>query len=132
MYQDQERTRPYGSPATARVFLHQLKHGSSGRLVIFAAIVGLLGLALGAASLAFFLSYRSSVTAQMQTIRQELNQAQSSLSSNSSSVNGLSNKISAINAAMAAIAPYNQVCSQALIGQNGPATFYFMCSDLKP
>src|SRR5260370_41632511 len=76
MYEDQ-RTRPYGSPATARVFLHNFRSGSSGRVVIFALIAGLLGLLLGAASLAYLLSYRSTTTAQMQTMRQALDQEQS-------------------------------------------------------
>jgi hypothetical protein len=133
MYEDQ-RTRPYST--TGRVFLHQFKHGSSGRLVIFAAIIGLLGLALGAASLTFLLSYRTMATAQINQMRQELNQEQSNLdkaqSGNASSYNGLSNKVSAINAAMSALAPYSKVCSTDLTGPNGPAQFYFLCSDQKP
>jgi len=134
MYEDR-RTRPYGSPATARVFLHQLKHGS-GKLVMLAAIAGLLGLLLGVASLALLVSYRSTATAQMNQMRQELSQEQSNLdkaqSGNASSISGLSNKISAIDAAMSALAPYSKVCSTDLTGPNGPAQFFFMCSDTKP
>jgi len=131
MYQDQERTRPYGSPATARVFLHQLKHGS-GRVVTCALVVGLLGLAFGAANLTFLLFYHSTTTAQINQIRQELSQAQSSLANAQSSYNRLSNKVSAINAGMAALAPYSKVCSTDLTGPNGPAQFYFLCSDQRP
>lgn len=130
MYEDQ-RTRPYGSPATARVFLHQLKHGS-GKLVMLAAIAGLLGLLLGVASLALLVSYRSTATAQMNQVRQELTQAQSSLYKAQSDYSGLSNKISAIDAAMSALAPYSKVCSTDLTGPNGPAQFFFMCRDTKP
>lgn len=130
MYEDQ-RTRPYGNPATARVFLHNFRSGS-GRVVIFAVILGFLGVALGAASLTFFLSYRSTVTAQMQQLQQAVANAQQDSQSNASSLNSQAGKISTINAALSALAPYYKVCSQALVGPNGPAQFYFLCSDQKP
>ena len=138
MYEDQQRARPYGSnPQTARVFLHNIRHGQgSGRLVIFALIAGLLGIAVGVASLTLFLSYKSTVTAQMREMRQAVAQEQSSLSKaqsgNASSVSGLSSKVTAIGAGMAALAPYSSVCSQDLTGPNGPAQFYFLCTDQKP
>ncbi len=135
MYQDQERTTPYGPPQTARVAHHIFRHGSS-RLVIFAVIAGLFGLALSAASMTLLVSYRSTATAQINQMRQELGQEQSNLSkaqsSDAGSYNGLSGKVSAINTAMAALAPYSKVCSTDLTGPNGPAQFWFLCSDQHP
>jgi hypothetical protein len=133
MYEDsQERTRPYGNPATARVFLHQLKHGTSGRLVILAVTVALLSLALGAASLTFFLSYRDAATAQIHQLQQAVSNAQADNASNASSLNGVSGKLNTINAALAAITPYGKVCSTDLTGPNGPAQFFFLCTDQRP
>jgi hypothetical protein len=34
--------------------------------------------------------------------------------------------------AMSALAPFNKVCSTDLTGPQGPAQFYFLCSDQKP
>jgi uncharacterized protein HemX len=131
MYQDQERTTPYGPPQTARVAHHIFKHGSP-RLVIFAAIVALLGLALGAASLTFFLSYRSTATAQIRQLQQAVANAQADNQSNTSSLSGLSGKVSTIDAGMAALAPYSKICSTDLTGPSGPAQFYFACTDQRP
>ncbi len=128
MYEDQ--TRPY-SPQTARVAHHIFKH-ESPRLVIFAVIAGLLGLALGAASLTFFLSYKSSAQAQINQLQAAVSNAQAGNQGNTSSIDGQAAKISAINAALSALAPYSKICSTDLTGPNGPAQFYFLCSDQKP
>jgi hypothetical protein len=129
---DQDRTTPYGPPQTARVAHHIFKHGSP-RVVIFAAIAGLLALALSAASLTLLLQYKSTATAQIHQLQQAVANAQAGNQSNLSSISGLSSKVSAINAAMAAITPFNQVCSTDLTNASGqPAQFYFMCSSQKP
>jgi hypothetical protein len=131
-YQGQERTTPYGSPATGRVFLHQFKHGSSGRLTIFAAIAGLLGIAVSAASMALFLTYKSSAETQIRQLQQAVYNAQADNQSNASSLSSQAGKLSSINAALSAIAQFSKVCSQDLTGPNGPAQFFFQCTDTKP
>jgi uncharacterized protein HemX len=132
MYDDQQRTAPHASPG-GRVFLHQFRHSTGrGPLVVFAAIAGLLGIAVGVASLTFFLSYRSTVTAQMRQLQQAVANAQAGNQGNAQQLNGLSNKITGIDAGMAAIAPFSQVCSTDLTGPAGPAQFWFACSDQRP
>jgi hypothetical protein len=128
----EDRTRPYGSQTTGRVFLHQFKHGSgSGRLAIYAVIVGLIGLALGAASLTLFLSYRSAATTQMNQLRQEVAKAQSTLAKAQagygSSLSGLASQVSGMDATLNGLAQYGTQCSQALIGPHGPAQYNFPC-----
>ena len=134
MYEDQQRTRPYGN--TGRVFLHQFKHGSPGRgPVIFAAAVALLGLAVSAASLTLLLSYKSTAQAQVRQLQRAVASAQAASrgSASASQVDGQAAKISRLDTAMAAIAQFSTVCSQYLTGPNGgPTTFYFPCSDTKP
>ena len=134
MYEDQQRTRPYGN--TGRVFLHQFKHGSPGRgPVIFAAAVALLGLAVSAASLTFFLSYRGTAQAQIAQLQRAVASAQAASRgrASASQVDGLAGKVSTISAALSALAQFDTVCSQYLTGPSGgPTTFYFPCTDQKP
>ena len=132
MYEDQQRTRPYGN--TGRVFLHQFKHGSPGRgPLIFAIITGLLGLAVSAASLTLLLSYKSTAQAQVRQLQRAVASAQAATQGRASQVDSQAAKISRLDTAMAAIAQFSTVCSQYLTGPNGgPTTFYFPCSDVKP
>jgi hypothetical protein len=127
-YQGQERTAPYASPQTARVAHHIFRHGSP-RVVIFAAIAGLLALAVSAASLALLMSYRSTATAEIRQLQQAVANAQAGNQANVSAVSGLSGKVATIDAALA---PFNMVCSQALVTQTGTGQFYFMCSATRP
>jgi hypothetical protein len=94
---------------------------------------GLLGIILAAVTLALFVTYKGQATAQLGQVRQQLattrtNLAKAQAASDSkytklfSSVSGIGN----------AIAPYNMTCSTDLQGQNGPAQYYFACSDAKP
>jgi len=136
MYEDQQRTRPYGSPG-GRVFLHQFKHGSGGRgsLSVFAAAVALVGLAVSVASITLLLQYRGSAQAQIAQLQRQVSSAQAASrgKASASQVDGLAGKISTISAALGALAPYSQVCSQYLTGPSGgPTTFYFPCTDTKP
>lgn len=131
----QPQTRPYG-PQTARVMFHQFRHGGQGRLVMFAAIVGLLGLALGAAGLTLLVLYKSTATAQLSQMRQEittvdqqLQKAQNAANTDASNYSGLSGKVSALGTAMNA---WNLICAQALESQAGPGTYYFPCSSTRP
>ena len=134
---EQDQTRPYNRPQTSnRLFLHQFKHGSSpGRLAIFAVITGVLGIALGAASLSLVVMYKSTVatqTAQIDQLQRAVSNAQTAGQANASTLSGLSGKVSVISSGMAAIAPFNQVCSQALVSQSGSTgLYYFPCSPAK-
>jgi hypothetical protein len=92
----------------------------------------LLALAVSAASVTLFLSYRSAATAQIHQLQQAVANAQAGNQSNASSYNSLSGKVSTIDAGMAALAPYGKVCSTDLTGPAGPAQFYFLCTDAKP
>ena len=65
-------------------------------------------------------------------MRQALSTAQSAQSKSDSSLSSLSGKVTGIDNALAALAPYSTVCSQDLTGPNGPAAFYFLCTDQKP
>ena len=126
MYQDPR-------PASGRIFLHQFRHGSPGRgPLVFALIAGLLGIAVGVASLTFMLSYRSTAQAQIRQLQAAVANAQAGNQGNAQQLNGLSNKITGIDAGMAAVAQFNQVCSQDLTGPAGPAQFWFACSDQRP
>lgn len=129
MYED--GTRPY-SPQTARVSHHIFRH-SSPRLVIFAAAVALLGLALSAASVTLFLSFRASAETQIRQLQQQVTSAQAGNRGNAYSVSGLAGKVSSLDAGMAALAPFNQVCATDLTNASGqPAAFWFLCSAQKP
>ena len=139
MYQEhqhdaQERTRPYNGQQTGRVFLHQFKHGgSSGRMVIFALIAGLLGVGVAAVSLALFLSYKGTTTTQIRQLREALASAQQSNQSNASSISGLSGKVSGIDGIVSIFAPYTTACSQALVNQSGgTGLYYYPCSAQRP
>lgn len=133
MYEDQ-RTRPYASPQTGRVFLHQFKHGSPGRgLLVSALITSLLALAVSAASLAFFLSSRGTAAAQVSQLRAEvasqasaLGTARSEGAASFASVNGKVARIEAL------LGTFGMVCSTDLTGPAGPAQFWFACTDQKP
>jgi hypothetical protein len=97
-----------------------------------AYITAALGLGIAIAVTALFLSYRGMVTTQISQLRHALSTAQSAQSKSDSSLSGLSKKVTGIDNALAALAPYSKICSQALTGPNGPAAFYFLCTDQKP
>src|SRR5260370_19453723 len=101
-------------------------------LALGAYFAGFLGVALAAVCLALFLSYRSTATTQIRQLQEAAASAQVDNQSNISSLNALSGKVNTIDAGMAALAPYDQVCSQDLTGANGPAQFFFLCTDQKP
>jgi hypothetical protein len=62
-------------------------------------------------------------------LRQTLARAQSG---NAKSISGLAGQVSGMDSALNALAPYNRVCSTDLTGPNGPAQFYFTCTDQRP
>ena len=137
MYQshDQQRTRQYGPP-TARVLLHNIRHGQQGRLVIVAAAAAVLGLAIAAAALTMFLLNQNSTAAQVRQLRQELTAEQSTLSQARASSDGqyhsLSGKITSIDNALNYLGQFNTTCTQDFTGPNGPAEYWFLCSNHLP
>jgi hypothetical protein len=117
------------------VFLHQFKHGSGGRVpVIFAAAVALVGLAVSMASITLLLQYRGTAQAQIAQLQRAVASAQTAAQgrASTSQVDGLAGKVNVISTAVSALAPFGMVCSQDLTGANGPAQFYFPCTDTKP
>ena len=134
MYDDQQQARPYGSTG-GRVFLHQFKHGTPGRgPVIFAVVIALVGLAVSTATMALLLSYKSSAQAQVAQLQAAVASAQAAAQgrASASTVSGLAGKVSTISGQLSAMAPFSKVCSTDLTGPNGPAEFFFLCTDQKP
>jgi hypothetical protein len=102
------------------------------RAVIGAYIVGVLGLAAAAVSLALFLSYKSSVTAQLGQMRQQASQANQTLATTRSEAASTYDALYAKINSVSSLAPYGMVCSQDFTGQDGPAQFWFPCTDRRP
>lgn len=67
--------------------------------------------------------------AQVTQLRQELARAQAA---DARSLSGLAGQVSGMDSALNALAPFSKVCSTDLTGPNGPAQFYFACTDTKP
>jgi hypothetical protein len=107
------------------------------RWAVFGAyVVGVLGLVAVAVTLAIFVSYKGSASAQLTRMRHQLTamsqELQTARSANASSYDGLSGKVSGLSAIVSGLANYAMVCTQDLTGQNGPAELYFPCTDQKP
>jgi hypothetical protein len=68
-------------------------------------------------------------SAQIAQLRTELGKAQSRVAG---SISGLAGQVSSMDSTLNALAPYNRVCSTDLTGPNGPAEFFFLCTDTKP
>ena len=98
--------------------------------------IAVLALVAVAVTLAMFLSYKGSASAQLAQMRRQLTTTSQELknawSANASSYNGLSGKVSSLGTVVGSLANYAMVCTQDLTGQNGPAAFYFPCTDQKP
>lgn len=122
--------RPYSEPVTAVVH-----HAPPARRIRWATagplLVGAVGVILAAATLAVFLVWKGSVTAQIDQLRNELTSAQSQAASTSTGLSGLSQRVAGMNRGMTAleslVGGYTSVCSQDLTGPSGPAQFYFPC-----
>ena len=129
----QDFDRPYREPATAAVVPHAIPvrpkvwWATAGPL-----LVGALGVMLAAGTLAVFMLWKGSVSAQMSQLRSELTAVQSQAASNSQGISGLSGRVNGIrsdvNSLGTQLGGYAGVCQQYLTGSNGqPATFYFPC-----
>jgi hypothetical protein len=66
---------------------------------------------------------------QIAQLRQTLARAQSG---NAKTISGLAGQVSGIGSTLNAMAPYSKICSTDLTGPNGPAEFFFLCTDQKP
>jgi len=101
-----------------------------------AYITAALGLGIAIAVTALFLGYKGSVAGQMSQLRQEVAKAQSAAKSanarNAGSINSLSGKVASLGKATSVLSQFGMVCSQDLTGPNGPAQFFFPCSDQRP
>lgn len=102
-------------------------------LMIGAYLAAFLGVAIGAVCLTLLLSYKAtaetqihSAQSQVRAMSQALNGARSANQGNYNNLNGKLDAIASV------LAPYNMSCSQDLTGPQGPATFYFLCTDTKP
>ena len=138
MYQDQSTTRTAG-PATARLFLHNIRHGkggSQGRLVI---VVSVAAVALAVAAITLLVLTRNSTAAQISQMQQELTAEQAKVaalsqaeSGNTGQLHGMSGKISTIDNALTYLGQFDQSCTQDFTGPNGPAEYWFLCANHAP
>jgi hypothetical protein len=108
--------------------------GLSGKVAV---IFGVAGIVLAAAALTFTFMSRSSADAQLSQMRDQLTsmsqQFQNSQHANAGSYTGLSGKVNALSTAMSTWnGTWNLTCAQALESQDGPGTYYFPCSNVKP
>jgi len=127
-------TQPYPPPASLR--LSEPAPAPPRRGVPWLAVVCCLVSIASLALAAWVWSAQSSVrqtaarqAAQIAQLRQELGKARAS---DARSLSGLAGQVSGMDSALNALAPYNRVCSTDLTGPNGPAQFYFLCTDQKP
>jgi hypothetical protein len=96
-------------------------------LAVACCVVSIASLALAAAALTFTLQYRSTAQGQIRELQTAVSNAQAGSQANASSLGKQASKLSAINAALAAIAQFDTVCSTDLTGPSGPAQWDFMC-----
>lgn len=137
----QQGTRQYG-PATARILLHNIRHGEKGQgwLVIAAAAVAVLALMIAAAALTMLFLGKSSETAQLSQMRQQLAAVQAAgqtalsqaEAASSSQYRSLSGKVATIDGAIAYFEQFSSTCSQDFTGPAGPAEFWIPCSSKLP
>jgi hypothetical protein len=121
----------YREPVTAAVphaapVRQKVRWATAGPL-----LVGALGVALAAFTLAMFLAWKSSEATQISQLQRELTAAQSQAASTSTGLSGLTQRVGGMNRYVAAleglVGSYTFVCSQDLTGPSGPAVFYFPC-----
>jgi hypothetical protein len=102
-------------------------------LAVGAYAAGLLGCVIAGVALAMFLVYKSQGQSQIHELQQALTRTQSTLakaqSDNATKYTKLSGTISTIENT---VSPYNMICSNLLMGANGPAQFWFACTSQKP
>jgi hypothetical protein len=97
-------------------------------------IVALIAMAVSAAALTFTFVSRSSADTQISRLQSQVATMNSELArtADTSTVNGLTGKVTSLENAMGAVGQFSTICSQDLTGPNGPAQFFFMCTDQKP
>jgi hypothetical protein len=127
-------TQPYPPPPTSLRLSEPAPPPRRGVpwLAVACCLVSIASLLL----VAWVLSAQSSArdtaarqAAQIAQLRQALDKARVS---DARSLSGLASQVSGIDSALNALAPYSKVCSTDLTGPNGPAQFFFMCSDRQP
>jgi hypothetical protein len=127
-------TQPYPPPASLRLSEPAPAPPRRGFpwLAVACCLVSIASLVLAAWVWSAQSSARQAAArqaAQIAQLRAGLARAQSR---NASGLAGLASQISGMDSALNALAPYNRVCSTDLTGPNGPAEFFFLCTDQKP
>lgn len=132
------RTTPNGAPQNRAAPQQPPTYPPRSRpripaLALGAYGAGLLGVILAAVALALLVSYKGQAAAQLDQMRQDLRNTQSTLAKSQASqgvkYTHLSGDLSNLGNM---IGPYNMICSTDLQGQNGPAQYWFPCSGAKP
>ena len=123
----EERYEP-AAPMVRPVTRHRQKVTGA---IIVPYIAGVAGITLAAVTMAMFLLFRSTTTAQITELREEVAAAQQAQANTAGAVTGLSNRVKGLtgdlNAVGDLVTPYTTVCSTDLTGPNGPAEYLFLC-----
>lgn len=123
---------PYSNDPTAPItYAQPPQNRRMPWLTIGACVTGALGLALGIMAIILFLSYRGSATGQINQLSRALDQAQSKVASDYSTVSGQISNINDQLSPLNEFGVYDQVCSQDFTGPNGPAAYTFPCAQQK-
>ncbi len=105
------------------------------KAAIGAYVAGVAGLALVCVSLALFLVWHGSVDAQVTQLRNQLATVQAGQGNGTEVVTRLAKKVTTLADGLAGldwIAAYGDTCSTDLTGPNGPAVYFFPCTEQKP
>jgi hypothetical protein len=125
-------TRPYPPPASLRLSEPApAPHRKTPALAIGAYLIGIAALMLAAYCAWSLASAKATVAhqaTQLATMHKALTKAQQAASKYAS----LSGRVGTLENGMASLAPFNKTCSTDLTGPNGPAEFFFMCTDQRP
>lgn len=130
--------QPDGSPTqpTSHYRLHPASSSSPARAGKFSIILLItVFAALAAAAVALYIAVQAmgtvdTLTAQNRQLRNQMASLKFSEHNDYATVNG---KVITLGRALAPILPYTvNVCSQDLTGPNGPAQFWFLCSNQRP
>jgi hypothetical protein len=127
-------TQPYPPPAASLRLSEPAPAPRRGApwLAVACCLVSIASLVLAAWVLSAQSSARQAAArqaAQIAQLRQALGKERAS---DARSLSGLAGQVSGMDSALNALAPYNRVCSTDLTGPNGPADFFFLCTDQKP
>ena len=100
--------------------------------LIGAYIIAAFG--VGAAVVCVYLlsSFKQVYASQMAKTNHALATAQAAQTKDAKAVSGLDERMTNVEATLVPLSAYTMICSTDLEGQNGPARFFFACSQQKP